>query len=55
MAAIKEDRFGWEMIKFVKDKTGMPVVAKGIMCSEDALLALKNGADAIYVSNHGAR
>jgi (S)-2-hydroxy-acid oxidase len=25
------------------------------MCAEDAILALKAGADAIYVSNHGAR
>ena len=33
----------------------MLVVAKGIMCTDDALLALSNGADAIYVSNHGAR
>ena len=25
------------------------------MCAEDAVLAIKNGADGIYVSNHGAR
>ena len=25
------------------------------MCAEDALLALEHGADAIFVSNHGAR
>lgn len=33
----------------------MKVFAKGIMCAEDALLAIKNGADGIHVSNHGAR
>ena len=33
----------------------MPVFAKGIMCQDDAFLALQNGADGIYVSNHGAR
>ena len=33
----------------------MPVFAKGVMCREDAILAFENGADGIYVSNHGAR
>jgi isopentenyl diphosphate isomerase/L-lactate dehydrogenase-like FMN-dependent dehydrogenase len=33
----------------------MPVMAKGVMCPEDAILALSNGADVIYVSNHGGR
>ena len=25
------------------------------MCAEDAVLAIENGIDGIYVSNHGAR
>lgn len=29
--------------------------AKGVMCKEDARLAIENGIDGIYVSNHGAR
>jgi isopentenyl diphosphate isomerase/L-lactate dehydrogenase-like FMN-dependent dehydrogenase len=33
----------------------MAVMAKGIMCREDARLAMENGADGLYVSNHGAR
>ena len=33
----------------------MKLFAKGIMCREDARLALEHGADGIYVSNHGAR
>ena len=31
----------------------MKIVVKGIMCVEDALMALEYGADAIYVSNGG--
>jgi len=31
------------------------VFAKGIMCKEDARMALEAGIDGIYVSNHGAR
>ena len=33
----------------------MLVFAKGIMCAEDARIALEAGVDGIYVSNHGAR
>ena len=46
---------GWEVIKTIKEVSGLPVVAKGIMCAEDAIKALEHGADAIFVSNHGAR
>lgn len=46
---------GWEIIKEVKRISGLPVIAKGIMCKEDAILAMNNGADALFVSNHGAR
>ena len=34
---------------------GMPIVLKGIQTSEDALLAMKAGVDAIIISNHGGR
>jgi isopentenyl diphosphate isomerase/L-lactate dehydrogenase-like FMN-dependent dehydrogenase len=33
----------------------LPLVLKGIMTGEDALLAVEHGADGIVVSNHGAR
>ena len=46
---------GWEIIPEIKKHTDLPVIAKGIMCKEDALLALEYGADALFVSNHGAR
>ena len=34
---------------------GLPLVLKGILHAEDARLAVEHGADAIVVSNHGAR
>lgn len=46
---------GWDIIPYIKEHSKMPVFAKGVGCAEDALLALENGADGIYVSNHGAR
>ena len=33
----------------------LPLVLKGILCADDARLAVEHGADAIVVSNHGAR
>ena len=45
----------WSIIRQMKIDSGLLVFAKGIMCKEDARLALENGADGIYVSNHGAR
>ncbi len=35
--------------------TSLPVVIKGIMCAEDAILAAEAGVAAIIVSNHGGR
>lgn len=35
--------------------TKLPIILKGIQCAEDALRAVEVGADAIWVSNHGAR
>ena len=32
-------------------KFGKKIIVKGILCKEDALAALENGADAIWISN----
>lgn len=45
----------WDDVQWVKDIWQGPLVIKGIMCAEDALLAANAGADAIVVSNHGGR
>ncbi|XP_076659754.1 hydroxyacid oxidase [Halictus rubicundus] len=45
----------WEDIKWLKSITSLPIVLKGILTPEDALLAIESGAKAIIVSNHGAR
>ena len=51
----KDMNIGWEVIAEIKKVSGLPVIAKGVMCAEDALIALEYGADALFVSNHGAR
>jgi isopentenyl diphosphate isomerase/L-lactate dehydrogenase-like FMN-dependent dehydrogenase len=45
----------WDFIKRLKDMTTMKVVIKGLEAQEDAELAVKHGADGIWVSNHGGR
>ncbi len=51
----KNNDIGWDMIAYIKKVSGLPVIAKGIMCKEDAMTAIENGADGLFVSNHGAR
>jgi isopentenyl diphosphate isomerase/L-lactate dehydrogenase-like FMN-dependent dehydrogenase len=45
----------WDFIKRLKGVTSMKVVIKGLETREDAVLAVKSGADGIIVSNHGGR
>jgi 4-hydroxymandelate oxidase len=45
----------WTDVATVREWGGLPVVLKGIMTAEDARLAVEHGADAVIVSNHGAR
>ncbi|MFX0123380.1 MAG: alpha-hydroxy-acid oxidizing protein [Candidatus Hodarchaeota archaeon] len=42
-------------IRELVDSTTLPVIIKGVMCSEDALAAVNAGASAVVVSNHGGR
>nr|WP_319947725.1 alpha-hydroxy acid oxidase [uncultured Shimia sp.] len=45
----------WDKIAKIKEQWGGKVILKGILDAEDAKMALKVGADAIIVSNHGGR
>ena len=45
----------WDDLATIRGWTGLPLVLKGILTAEDARLAVEHGADAIVVSNHGAR
>lgn len=47
--------YTWDYVKRLKDATSMKVILKGIVTREDAELAIANGADGIFVSNHGGR
>jgi isopentenyl diphosphate isomerase/L-lactate dehydrogenase-like FMN-dependent dehydrogenase len=45
----------WADLAWLRGLADMPLVVKGIMTAEDALLAAAHGAAAIVVSNHGGR
>ena len=45
----------WDDVARLKDLWGGKLIIKGVMEPEDAEMAVKSGADAIVVSNHGGR
>jgi len=45
----------WRDLEWLAGITKLPVVVKGILSPQDALLAVEHGAKAIIVSNHGGR
>ncbi|MDO5651668.1 MAG: alpha-hydroxy acid oxidase [Moraxella sp.] len=45
----------WSNVAEIKELWGGKLIIKGIMEPEDAVLAVRHGADAIVVSNHGGR
>jgi isopentenyl diphosphate isomerase/L-lactate dehydrogenase-like FMN-dependent dehydrogenase len=45
----------WETVAWLRNQTSLPILVKGILTAEDALLALAHGVSGIVISNHGGR
>jgi len=45
----------WEDLRWIRSNTKLPITIKGIQHPDDARLAIDNGADVLYVTNHGGR
>lgn len=45
----------WDDLAFLRERTRLPILLKGILHPADALAAVEHGMDGIYVSNHGGR
>ncbi len=45
----------WEVVGWLRSFTRLPLLLKGILSPQDALLAMAEGADGVIVSNHGGR
>ncbi|GAA4873035.1 alpha-hydroxy acid oxidase [Kitasatospora terrestris] len=45
----------WADLSWLRQKTSLPLVLKGVLTAEDARRAVDHGVDALVVSNHGGR
>jgi L-lactate dehydrogenase (cytochrome) len=50
-----DPKLSWSDIDWIRKRWGGKLILKGILDPEDAKMAVKTGADAIIVSNHGGR
>ena len=52
---ISDPTLTWSDIRFLSERTRLPIVVKGILDPRDAVDAMEAGANGIIVSNHGGR
>ncbi len=52
---LRKVSFSADDIQFIKRVSGLPVLVKGVMSPDAADVAIKAGADGIWISNHGGR
>jgi len=45
----------WKDLPFLRGRTRLPILLKGILHAEDAARAVDSGMDGVIVSNHGGR
>ena len=45
----------WQDLDWLRAQTELPLLVKGVLAPDDALLAFEHGADGVIVSNHGGR
>jgi lactate 2-monooxygenase len=45
----------WDTLAFLRERTSLPIVLKGILHPDDAARAADEGLDGVIVSNHGGR
>jgi 4-hydroxymandelate oxidase len=50
----KQD-LGWADLSWLRRRTELPVILKGVLTAPDAQLAVDHGVDGLIVSNHGGR
>jgi lactate 2-monooxygenase len=47
--------FTWSDVRFLSERSRLPIVVKGILRPQDAVDAMEAGANGLIVSNHGGR
>lgn len=53
--SLLESALQWDYVTELRERWGVPVIVKGLVTAEDAILACDHGASAVVVSNHGGR
>lgn len=51
----RDAAFNWSDIPWLRSLSSLPLILKGVLSPEDAVLAAQCGCDGIIVSNHGGR
>lgn len=55
LAGIVDPTLTWQDLEWLRAQTSLPLLVKGILTAEDALLAREAGCTGVIVSNHGGR
>ena len=55
LGEIVDTTLSWRDLEWLREHCELPVLLKGILSAEDALLAVEHGAAGVIVSNHGGR
>ena len=55
LAAFPNLALTWADLEWLRARTDLPLLVKGVLRGDDARLALEHGVDGIVVSNHGGR
>ena len=55
LSQVTDNALTWRDLEWLRAQTALPVLVKGILTAEDAVLATDAGVEGIVVSNHGGR
>lgn len=55
LGEVVDPKLTWRDLEWLRSVCALPLIVKGVLTAEDALLALEHGAAGIVVSNHGGR
>ncbi|MES1924261.1 lactate 2-monooxygenase [Salinisphaera sp. T31B1] len=55
IATYSRPNISWDDLAWLRERTRLPIVLKGVLDGDDARLAVAHGVDGLIVSNHGGR
>ena len=55
LSDVTDSSLTWRDLEWLRADTTLPILVKGILTGEDAVVATEAGVDGIVVSNHGGR